>query len=79
LWRSHRGPSVSTLGGGAGRPGRDSAAGEGSLAGVRHRYDDPAFGVSWPVPVTAVSDKDAGWPAFDHDGNAATFRAGVQA
>jgi dTDP-4-dehydrorhamnose 3,5-epimerase len=26
------------------------------------RYDDPAFGIAWPLPVTSVSDKDARWP-----------------
>lgn len=25
------------------------------------RYDDPAFGISWPLPVSEISDKDAGW------------------
>ena len=28
------------------------------------RYDDPAFGISWPLPVSAISDKDMGWPIF---------------
>lgn len=28
------------------------------------RYDDPAFGIAWPVPVTAISDKDRTWPDF---------------
>ena len=26
------------------------------------RYDDAAFGIAWPVPVTVISDKDASWP-----------------
>jgi dTDP-4-dehydrorhamnose 3,5-epimerase len=26
------------------------------------RYDDPALGLTWPLPVTEISDKDAGWP-----------------
>ena len=26
------------------------------------RHDDPALGIHWPVPVTVISDKDAGWP-----------------
>jgi dTDP-4-dehydrorhamnose 3,5-epimerase len=43
------------------------------------RYDDPAFGVSWPLPVSAISDKDAAWPAFDAEVNAERFRAGVSA
>ncbi|SDS99508.1 dTDP-4-dehydrorhamnose 3,5-epimerase [Bradyrhizobium canariense] len=28
------------------------------------RYDDPAFGISWPQPVTQVSEKDLRWPDF---------------
>jgi dTDP-4-dehydrorhamnose 3,5-epimerase len=28
------------------------------------RYDDPALGISWPVPVEVISDKDAAWPDF---------------
>lgn len=27
-----------------------------------YRYDDPAFGIAWPLPVSEISDKDAGWP-----------------
>ena len=29
------------------------------------RYDDAAFGIEWPVPVTAISDKDRAWPLVD--------------
>lgn len=25
------------------------------------RYDDPAFGIEWPLPVSVISPKDAGW------------------
>lgn len=32
----------------------------GAERGLRH--DDPALGLSWPVPVTLVSDKDRSWP-----------------
>jgi dTDP-4-dehydrorhamnose 3,5-epimerase len=28
------------------------------------RYDDPAFRVEWPFPVTVISDKDRSWPTF---------------
>lgn len=28
------------------------------------RYDDPALGIAWPVPVEVISDKDAAWPAY---------------
>ncbi len=48
-------------------------------AEIGYRYDDPAFGLSWPVPVSVVSDKDAAWPAFDPEANAAAFGAGVPA
>lgn len=26
------------------------------------RYDDPALGIEWPVPVSVISPKDAEWP-----------------
>ena len=26
------------------------------------RWDDPAFGIAWPLPVTTISEKDASWP-----------------
>ncbi|MET4611305.1 dTDP-4-dehydrorhamnose 3,5-epimerase [Rhodococcus sp. PvR044] len=32
------------------------------------RYDDPAFGVMWPLPVSVISDKDASWPLIIHTG-----------
>lgn len=28
------------------------------------RYDDPAFGINWPLPVTEISEKDLRWPHF---------------
>lgn len=28
------------------------------------RYNDPSFGIDWPLPVTVISDKDANWPDF---------------
>ena len=30
--------------------------------GIRH--DDPAFGISWPLAVTEISEKDLHWPNF---------------
>lgn len=33
-----------------------------AASGVRH--DDPAFAIAWPLPVTAISEKDRTWPAF---------------
>ena len=28
------------------------------------RYDDPAFGLSWPLPVSEISQKDQEWPLW---------------
>jgi dTDP-4-dehydrorhamnose 3,5-epimerase len=28
------------------------------------RCNDPAFGISWPLPVTEISEKDLHWPDF---------------
>ena len=33
-----------------------------SARGVR--FDDPAFGIAWPIPVEVISDVDRGWPDF---------------
>jgi len=32
----------------------------GTERGLRH--DDPALGLTWPAPVTVLSEKDASWP-----------------
>jgi dTDP-4-dehydrorhamnose 3,5-epimerase len=32
----------------------------GADRGARH--DDPALGIDWPLPVSAISDKDMAWP-----------------
>jgi dTDP-4-dehydrorhamnose 3,5-epimerase len=32
-----------------------------------HRYDDPAFAISWPIQVSVVSSRDLAWPAFATD------------
>ena len=34
------------------------------------RWNDPALGVSWPLPVTTISDKDASWPLLSEHGEA---------
>jgi dTDP-4-dehydrorhamnose 3,5-epimerase len=31
------------------------------------RFDDPAFAISWPLPVTSLSPKDASWPDWRAD------------
>lgn len=28
------------------------------------RHDDPAFAITWPLPVAVMSDKDKAWPDF---------------
>lgn len=28
------------------------------------RYDDPAFDIEWPLPVSVISEKDKSWPDF---------------
>jgi dTDP-4-dehydrorhamnose 3,5-epimerase len=32
-----------------------------------YRHDDAAFGIVWPLPVTVISERDLGWPAFRPD------------
>lgn len=29
------------------------------------RYDDPEFGIEWPIPITVISEKDSKWPPFE--------------
>lgn len=36
------------------------------------RYDDPAFEIGWPLPVSVISEKDASWTPF----SAGSFSAG---
>lgn len=31
------------------------------------RYDDPAFGIDWPLPVTEISQKDLDWPVWQEE------------
>ena len=44
------------------------------------RFDDPAFGIAWPLDVTGTSPADASWPDFDaaNDGmSASDLRGGA--
>ena len=41
------------------------------------RYDDPYFGISWPLKPTVLSEKDRTWPDFDGTGLASTLPDGV--
>lgn len=27
-----------------------------------YRWDEPGFGIEWPLPVTVISERDASWP-----------------
>jgi dTDP-4-dehydrorhamnose 3,5-epimerase len=29
------------------------------------KYDDPVLGISWPLPISSISDKDAAWPRLE--------------
>jgi dTDP-4-dehydrorhamnose 3,5-epimerase len=33
-------------------------------AAAGYRYDDIAFRIAWPLPVSMISDRDLGWPNF---------------
>jgi len=35
----------------------------GAVRGVR--FDDPAFGIQWPLAATVVSEQDRSWPLFE--------------
>ena len=34
------------------------------------RFDDPAFGIQWPLPVSVVSEQDRNWPLMQSQGYA---------
>ena len=38
----------------------------GSARGFR--WDDPAFNIKWPEPLTVISEKDRAWPPFTREG-----------
>jgi dTDP-4-dehydrorhamnose 3,5-epimerase len=29
-----------------------------------YRYDDAAFGIAWPLPLSVISERDLSWPAY---------------
>ncbi|GJD97881.1 dTDP-4-dehydrorhamnose 3,5-epimerase [Methylobacterium iners] len=31
------------------------------------RFNDPLFGIKWPLPVSVISEKDANWPLLNMD------------
>ena len=32
-----------------------------------YRYDDAAFRITWPLPLTVISERDLGWPRYKVD------------
>lgn len=36
-----------------------------SEAAAGYRYNDPAFGIRWPLAVAVISERDSTWPDFD--------------
>lgn len=41
------------------------------------RFDDARFAIRWPLPVSVISGKDAGWPPFAEDEYEAALRHGA--
>lgn len=44
------------------------------------QFDDPAFDIRWPLPVSAISEQDRNWPlmeGFAHASDEATSRKGA--
>ncbi|MGQ0384094.1 MAG: dTDP-4-dehydrorhamnose 3,5-epimerase family protein [Gammaproteobacteria bacterium] len=41
------------------------------------RFDDPAFGIRWPLPVEVISERDRSLPEFDAGRHAARFPGDV--
>ena len=43
------------------------------------RYDDPVFGIEWPLEVTSISEADKSWPLLDADTSTGREASAVQA
>jgi len=39
------------------------------------RFDDPQFGIRWPLPVSSISERDRQYPDFDAAAHAHRFHA----
>jgi dTDP-4-dehydrorhamnose 3,5-epimerase len=39
-----------------------------------YRYDDTAFQISWPLPVSVISERDLGWSKYEVDTEVAAQR-----
>lgn len=42
------------------------------------RFDDPTFGIKWPMPPTELSDKDRKWPDYDPEYHGADLLKNVK-
>jgi dTDP-4-dehydrorhamnose 3,5-epimerase len=42
------------------------------------RYDDPAFGIAWPLPVSCIVDRDRLYPDFDRAAHTARYRSALE-
>jgi dTDP-4-dehydrorhamnose 3,5-epimerase len=42
------------------------------------RFDDPAFGIDWPLPVTRIIERDRNYPNFDQAGYLRKLAQGAQ-
>jgi dTDP-4-dehydrorhamnose 3,5-epimerase len=40
------------------------------------RYDDPRLGLTWPLPITEMSEKDAQWPMLEQAEGDLRYRMG---
>jgi dTDP-4-dehydrorhamnose 3,5-epimerase len=38
-------------------------------------YDDPAFGIEWPLEVSVISEKDRSWPRLGDQASADSYQA----
>lgn len=43
------------------------------------RFDDPTFGITWPLPVTIIADRDRGYPDFNRATHLQRFIGGPNA
>lgn len=41
------------------------------------RYDDPAFGIEWPLPVSSILDRDGGYPDFNSGQHQERYRGAM--
>jgi len=42
------------------------------------RFDDPAFGIAWPLPVTSIIARDRDYPDFDATAHAVRYNAALE-